>query len=246
LYLEQLEPRVLLDSGLGAGLPPAIVVGRALSSYFVGGVQNNQETITYTVYNEQANPLNGVLLTDTLEPGVTFQSASQLPDQSGQNLAWSLGTIQGFDRAGVTLTVNLASPTSLQLDTGAKAFATLNAGAVSNSTPAATLRQGSVAASLLASTPDVNTTDPFVQEKAAELNYDPQQIFDYLHNDVGYNSYLGSVRGARGTLWSSAGNALDVAKSPPTIMQLRVYHGSTSWCPAICGFACVTNNVPPA
>ena len=39
---------------------------------------------------------------------MTFQSASQLPDQSGQNLAWSLGTIQGYDRASVTLTVTLA------------------------------------------------------------------------------------------------------------------------------------------
>ncbi len=28
---------------------------------------------------------------------------------------------------------------------------------------------------------------------------------------IGYNSYTGSLRGARGTLWSSAGNALDVA-----------------------------------
>ncbi len=59
----------MLDSS-----PPAIVVGRTLSSYFVGGVQNNQETITYTVYNEQADPETGVLLTTTLEPGVTFVS----------------------------------------------------------------------------------------------------------------------------------------------------------------------------
>jgi transglutaminase-like putative cysteine protease len=152
-----------------------------------------------------------VLLTDTLQPGVTYQSASALPDRNGQQLAWSLGTINGFDRASVTLTVSLASPVPLQLDTGAQAFATLNAGAVSNSTPAAMLRPGSVDPSLLASTPDANTTDPFVEEKAAELAYDPQQIFNYLHTQIGYNSYVGSLRGARGILLSSAGNALDVA-----------------------------------
>src|SRR5947209_19599898 len=73
--VEPLEERVLLD----AGLPPALVVGRTQSSYFVGGVQSNQETITYTVYNEQADPLTGVFLTDTLPPGVTFQAASQPP-----------------------------------------------------------------------------------------------------------------------------------------------------------------------
>ena len=32
------------------------------------------------------------------------------PDQSGQNLAWSLGTIQGYDRASVTVTVVAGQP----------------------------------------------------------------------------------------------------------------------------------------
>jgi uncharacterized membrane protein len=217
LIIEPLEDRVLPD----ASLPPAIVVGRTLSSYFTAGIQNNQETITYTVYNEQGSDLTGVLLTDTLEPGVTFQGASQLPDQSGQNLAWSLGTIAGFDRASVTLTVVLGAglPASPQLDTGAHAFATLNAGAVSNSTPATIVRGENVDPTLLASTPDANTTDPFIQEEAAKLNYDSQQIFNFLHQDIGYNSYFGSVRGARGTLWSFAGNALDVASLGVALMR---------------------------
>ena len=64
---------------------------------------------------------------------------------------------------------------------------------------------------MLASTPDANTTDPYVQEKAAELGYDPLRIIDYLHTQIGYNSYTGSLRGARGTLWSNAGNSLDEA-----------------------------------
>src|SRR5207237_6076095 len=127
LFVEPLEDRILLDGGL----PPALVVGRTLSSYTTGGIQNNQETITYTVYNEQADPVSGVLLTDTLQPGVTFQSASQLPDRNEQELAWSLGTINGFDRTSVTLTVSLTTPLPLQLDAGAQAFATLNAGAES-------------------------------------------------------------------------------------------------------------------
>jgi transglutaminase-like putative cysteine protease len=142
---------------------------------------------------------------------VTLVSASQLPDQNGQQLAWSLGTIQGFDRASVALTVSLPSTIPLQLDSGAEAFATLNAGPVSNSTPAATLLPGSIDPNLLAPTPDANTADPYVQEEAAKLDYNPQNIFNFLHDDVGYNSYTGSLRGARGTLWSSAGNALDVA-----------------------------------
>lgn len=213
--VEELEPRVMLD----ANLPPAIVLGRTLSAYTIGGIQNNQETITLTVYNEQSKPVTGVLLTDTLEPGVTLANASQSPDQSGQDLAWSLGTINGFDRASITLTVSLPDPIPLQLDAGAQAFATLDAGMVANSTPAAVLRPGSVDASLLASTPDANITDPFIQEEAAALSYNAQNIFNFLHNNIGYNSYLGSVRGARGTLWSSAGNALDVASLGVALMR---------------------------
>ena len=86
----------------------------------------------------------------------------------------------------------------MQLDGGAKAFATLNARAVTDATPAATLRPGAVPADLLASTPDANTTDPFIQRKAAEQDYDPQRIFAYLRDEVGYESYTGSLRGARG------------------------------------------------
>ncbi len=235
---EFLEDRTMLDTG---GLPAAIVLGRTLAtpatadtatpapSYFVGEVENNQLTITFTVYNEQADTENGVLLTDTLEPGVTFLSSSvtldgttttQLPDQSGQNLAWSLAPIQGYDRESVAVTLSLATPIPLQLDTGALAYATLDAGLVSASTPTATLQPGNVSdPSLLASTVDADTNDPFIQQEAAALDYDPTQIFNFLHTQIGFNSYLGSVRGARGTLWSNAGNALDVASLGVALMR---------------------------
>lgn len=90
----------------------------------MGEVENKQVTITITVYNEQADPETGVLVTDALAPGVTIANASQQPDQSGQNLAWSLGTIQGDDRASVSITVNvsaLGASAPTPLDTGASA-----------------------------------------------------------------------------------------------------------------------------
>jgi large repetitive protein len=214
-FVEALEPRLML-----AGAPPDIVVGRTLSSYFVGGVQDSQETLSFTIYNEQADPITGVLLTDTLKPGVTLVNASIVPDQSGQNLAWSLGTLDGFARASVTVTVQLANAGVLTLDEGAQAFGTLDAGAVSNSTVAASLRAGNPPdPTLSASTPDANTSDPFIQEEAAKLNYEPQQIFDFLHNEIGYQSYFGSLRGARGALWNSAGNSLDVASLGVALMR---------------------------
>ncbi|HEY2784103.1 MAG TPA: transglutaminase domain-containing protein [Fimbriiglobus sp.] len=229
LFVEPLEDRTMLD----ATLPPDIIVGRTLSTYSTTGVQNHTLTVTYTVYNEQADDVTGVLLTDTLQAGVTVQSASQLPDQSGQNLAWSLGTIHGFDRASITLTVTLPNVIPTQIDTGAHAFGILNAGMVTNDTPAATLVTRTLPADQLASTPDANTTDPFIQEEAAKLRYDPQAIFNYLNTDVGYESYVGSLRGARGTLWSAAGNSLDEASLGVALFRAsgipaRYAHGTLS------------------
>ena len=65
---------------------------------------------------------------------------------------------------------------------------------------------------LLASTPDADITDPFIIEKAAELGNDPEQIFAFVRDEIAFESYVGSLRGARGTLWSKAGNALDQAR----------------------------------
>jgi uncharacterized membrane protein len=217
--IESLEARLMLDGAAASSLSPPIVVGRTLSAYFAGSVQNNQETITYTVYNEQANAETGVLLTTTLASGVTLVGASKTPDQNGQNLAWSLGSLDAYGRSSVTITVNLATPTASQLDGGAKALAILDARSISDVAPAATLRSGNIDASLLASTPDANTTDPFIQEQAAKLNYDPQAIFNFLHDDIGYQSYVGSLRGARGTLWSGAGNSVDVASLGVALMR---------------------------
>ena len=52
---------------------------------------------------------------------------------------------------------------------------------------------------------------PTVQSKAAELNYDLAQIFRFVSEEVRYEPYSGSLRGANGTLWSLAGNSADKA-----------------------------------
>ena len=123
---------------------PSLVVGHTLSAYFAGDVQNGQETLTLTVYNQQADPITGVLLTDTLASGVTFSNASIVPNQSGQSLSWNLGTIEGFEQVTVTVTLSLPGLIPLQLDNGAQATGTLDAAAASANTPIAALRVGNL------------------------------------------------------------------------------------------------------
>ncbi|MFN7892866.1 MAG: transglutaminase domain-containing protein, partial [Pirellula sp.] len=227
--LEQLESRVLL----AIDLPAEILVGRTLSAYSVSDVQNNQLKLTYSVYNQREIPIDEVRLANTLKPGVTFVAGSQPPNQNGQDLTWSLGTIPAYGRASVEITVSLAAGNILQLDEGAQVFGTVDATNITDVAPPATLRSSPINTAELASTPDANTADPVIQEKAAELNYDPVSIFAYLNDEVGYESYVGSLRGARGTLWSEAGNSLDEASLGVALFRAsgipaRYAHGTLS------------------
>lgn len=50
-----------------------------------------------------------------------------------------------------------------------------------------------------------------IAARASELNNDPQKIFEFLRDRVALEPYAGVLRGARGTLVSGSGNALDRA-----------------------------------
>ena len=83
----------------------------------------------------------------------------------------------------------------------------------------------------LESTLDANTNDPFIVQKAQELGNDANQIFAFVRDEIGYESYRGSLRGARGTLWSNAGNALDQASLLVALLRAseipaRYVHGT--------------------
>jgi len=54
-----------------------------------------------------------------------------------------------------------------------------------------------------------DATDPYIIAQASALANDQNKIFAFVRDQISLDVYMGSVRGARGTLWSKAGNSLD-------------------------------------
>ncbi|MCA9061494.1 MAG: hypothetical protein KDA96_00465 [Planctomycetaceae bacterium] len=189
-----------------------ISVGRTLSVWTQPDVQGSTLDLTYTVYNQQEDTVTDVVLETTLNTGVSFVDSTLVPVQHvGADLTWMFGEIAPFSHASVTVTVTLDGTNPLQLDMGSTATGLAGSTAISDDATPAVLRSASVDPALLASTPDANASDPFLQAKAAELNQDAGQIFEFVRDGVDFEAYAGSLRGSRGTLWSRAGNSLDQA-----------------------------------
>ena len=66
-------------------------------------------------------------------------------------------------------------------------------------------------------------TDPFVTAQATALQNDPNQIYAFVRDQIKFEAYAGSVRGARGALWAMAGNTLDKASLLTALLQASGY-----------------------
>jgi uncharacterized membrane protein len=213
----------------------AISVSRSQSSYTSG----SGLVITYTVTNQLPPSLApavtaGMNLTDTLAAidafdsdadantlrqviltnewtAVTYQSASRPAYEADGVHTFLLGDIPPLGSA--TVVVTLAGPDgvtdSTALDTGAAAWATVHGRAVQAATSPATLWPAAMG-DWLGCTLDANCADPYLIDQAGQLGNDPAAIFAFVRG-LGYESYQGSLRGGRGTLWSEGGNSMDQA-----------------------------------
>jgi hypothetical protein len=180
-----------------------------------------------------ANTLHNVLLADTLASGVTFVSASQPPDRKtsppaslsqGERsmLAFNLGDIAPTQSAQVVLTLRVGTVTaSANIDGGATAWGTQGTNVVKAQACPITLVAatvgGEAAAPYLQTNAETDFSDSTVSRLAAQT-CSPGAAFDAVRA-LGYEAYKGSLRGARGTLWSGAGNSLD--KTSLLIATLR-------------------------
>lgn len=158
------------------------------------------------------NVIYNVLLTDEfLSPQTALISSSPQPGYQSGEYAWSLGDIPPM--GSVTMTFQLTFTANVTgftvLDVGANAWGTWQNRAVNASTAPITISPDGFGG-WLTCTIDANCNDQYIIKKAAELGNDPIAIFSYVRS-LGYESYKGSLRGARGTLWSAAGNSVDQA-----------------------------------
>ena len=62
----------------------------------------------------------------------------------------------------------------------------------------------------LAATPDVALTED-IRALAKQLNYSPVRIYQYVYDNIAFEPYFGSLKGAQATLLSKAGGATDQA-----------------------------------
>jgi hypothetical protein len=240
-----------------------ISVSRVQSAYTAAGALGNTVIITFTITNNQppanvpeidpnatitdtieaisaldfsqdSNAIHNVLLADTLlSANATFLSSEPMPDRSNDTLAWNLEDIPPLGSVTATLRVQIPGSVSgfTDLDTGATTWGTLQGRAVSASDAPSSLAPDGLAEWLIW-TVDADYYDEYMVQKAAELGNDWEEMFAYVRS-LGYESYKGSLRGTRGTLWSEAGNSLDQASLLIAILRgsgvpARYRHGTLS------------------
>ncbi|GAB4188560.1 MAG: hypothetical protein Tsb002_14940 [Wenzhouxiangellaceae bacterium] len=82
------------------------------------------------------------------------------------------------------------------------------------------------AQSIQGSTPEFDLSDPYLIQKASELGNDPVRIFEFVRDEIQYEVYSGSLRGARGALWEGAGNSFDQASLLIALLRISGYEAS--------------------
>jgi hypothetical protein len=195
------------------------------------------ETLSATLaldFSKDPNVVHNVLLADDLLPAnATLLSASPTPERDGDHLAWNLGDIPPLGSVTATLQVQVPSGVTdfADLDTGAAAWGTHQNRAVSASTAPASLAPDGYGDWLIW-TVDADYYDEYMVRKAADLGNDWQNLFAFVRS-LGYESYKGSLRGTRGTIWSEAGNSLDQASLLIAMLRgsgvpARYRHGTLS------------------
>ncbi|HFC12285.1 MAG TPA: transglutaminase family protein, partial [Anaerolineae bacterium] len=182
-------------------------------------------TVTETIdivadfdFSADPNTIRNAIIADELT-AATFATSIPLAETSASELIINLGDIAPL--ATVTATMVITVPATggafVELDAGARAFGSLKGRQVIGQAVPITLAPDSFAQYFI-DTPDADINDEYMLNALAQVGGDPTAIFEYVQ-DFGFETYIGSLRGTRGTLWSEAGNSVD--QSSLLIAMLR-------------------------
>ena len=188
-----------------------LVLARQQSAFAHDTLASGALTVTYWLGNTGGETLAEPLLATTLAPGVTLEAAEPPARTRGADVVIPLSAIAPGGSVAATLTLRVP-PGASTLDDGARAFTSLGTRAEKATVGPTTLRAmpgGDPA--LLASTPDAPTGDPGVLRMLGSAGCDPAALLAAVRDGTTHEVYRGALRGARGVLRTSAGNALDRA-----------------------------------
>ncbi|HNS01571.1 MAG TPA: transglutaminase domain-containing protein [Anaerolineae bacterium] len=174
-------------------------------------------------YSRDPNRIRQVIVSDELLAGVSgFVSADPQPSRNGNRLVWNLGDLDPYGQATIQLRITAPGSAAVftNLDSGAVVYGGHQGRMVSATAGPARLAPDGFAA-FLSCTIDANCADPYIVEQAGRLAGDGVAAFGFVRDDIGYESYAGSLRGARGALWSAAGNAADQASLLIALLRAR-------------------------
>lgn len=203
---------VALCSALASSAAAAdLLLGRRPSAFAHDQLSGGALRVVWTAYNEGVDAIAEPVLAIRLQAGVTLVASDPPATVRGADVLIPLATVPGSGEASATVDLTVGGSVTA-VDAGATVAGNLRTRAVRATAPQVRLRPTlGTAASLVAAIPEADPGDATVQRAVARLGCDPASHFAFLRDGVGYEVYRGSLRGARGTLWSGAGNALDRA-----------------------------------
>lgn len=172
-------------------------------------ITETAELLAETDISRDPNTIRNIVLTNSWSSSVLLIEESIAAHTDNNSSLWNIGDLPPKTSQELVVTLQLQTSISdfTDLDSGATAYGFLQGRAVSAQTAPTSLAPDSFAEWLIW-TADANIYDEQMLAQAAELGQEPTALFEYVRS-FSYESYLGSLRGTRGTLWSRAGNSID-------------------------------------
>lgn len=165
------------------------------------------------VANTGVETARDVVVSDTLPQGTTLVRSEPYATTEGPTVRWSLGDVPPGGSATVTVVLRGG------VDGGASVAAQVGTPRTESALPIVIGDPNDPVASYRGPTLDADSTDPEVLAVVARHDGDPVALAEFVQQRIAYEPYRGSLRGARGTIWTGAGNSTDQASTLVALLR---------------------------